>query len=774
MNLLTFQSEAVARLDQFLRLVVRQQQLRSTDICKTAWDQSVLKLGGKQYCEMIDSAGTDVPCISLVIPTGGGKTITAMACAIKALKVRNTQKNVVVWVVPSDAIYAQTKEYLKAGYLAEYAKRSGFDRVILKLNGDSWSDLDMNKNCLTVILVTQQSIFSDKAERIFSKRCDLFQSLSPASLSGKLVMSLKELLEAIRPVFVIDEAHRTYTKLGRSFFRKNSLAWCLLEFSATPKHYSLEDYPNVLISVRADRLIAEQLLKTPLQIHMAPTESVESILDDVIALRNRLEIGLTNEGYLIKPKVLISCFRTSVEQAHERNSAHSIRDILNKKGVPSEKIAFKTSTKDDLGDASVDTNECVFEYILTKQALVEGWDAKSVYIVVLVNEIGANLSNFQIVGRGLRQPNRRYFKNPELNSLSVFASGVRHNVALKSLRDFLSGQGLDALTVSGDLSDVERIEVKLQGKFSAPMLLLEQERAWFDSVGVMRATSSPPDYASASSFITFSEQNPSSNVAYGVEDGSTAELEIEQSIVCEPPNPYLWRCRFISRLCNLAADYFSESKATVSWVEAQFQAFTKDFLFEKLCIHDPEGVALFVLNQIKENFERKRSSAFIDELKSAKLARWDFDSDGRTLFADKTLKKSLAFKNSLIGDVPKTLFNMQELDFAYFLDSKGYKWIRNNPGAGWYFLPGGLSGRFYPDFIVLLDETEPNSFQKVVLIETKGGHLINNLDSLEKRKSCDEITRISSGAITVIFDGFEEAKRRLVRLGSVNADHLNQ
>jgi hypothetical protein len=227
-------------------------------------------------------------------------------------------------------------------------------------------------------------------------------------------------------------------------------------------------------------------------------------------------------------------------------------------------------------------------------------------------------------------------------------------------------------------------------------------------------------------------------------------------------------------LCNLAADYFSESKATVSWVEAQFQAFTKDFLFEKLCIHDPEGVALFVLNQIKENFERKRSSAFIDELKSAKLARWDFDSDGRTLFADKTLKKSLAFKNSLIGDVPKTLFNMQELDFAYFLDSKGYKWIRNNPGAGWYFLPGGLSGRFYPDFIVLNDEIEPNLFQKVILIETKGGHLINNLDSLEKRKSCDEITRISSGAITVIFDGFEEAKRRLVSLGSVNADHLNQ
>ncbi len=765
MNLLTFQAEAVDRLDQFLRLVARRRQAGSADVCKTAWNESVFRLGGRHYCEMIDASGNDIPCVSIVIPTGGGKTITAMAGAIKALKVRDSRENLIVWVVPSEAIYTQTKEYLTSGYLSEFAMRSGFDRLILKLNGDSWTDFDMGPGCLTVVLVTQQSIFSEKAESIFSRNSDLFQSLSPGILGGRSVKSLKELLEVVRPVFVIDEAHRTYTENGRHFFRSNSLAWCLLEFSATPKYHSSEDYPNVLVSVRADRLVAEQLLKTPLQIHMAPTDSVESILDQVISLRSKLESGLFSEGFFVKPKVLVSCYRTSEEQAHQRNSAHSIRDILAKKGVPKERIAFKTSERDDLGDVSVDTTECVFEYILTKQALVEGWDAKSVYIIVLVNEIGAKLSNFQIVGRGLRQPNRSYFKNPELNSLSVFASGVRQNAALKSLQDFLSGQGLDALAVSGDVKDVERIEFKLSGKFSAPMLLLEQDRAWFDSVGVMRATSGLPGHCTARDFLFYSEQNPSSVLAYGVDDGSKSEIESELEIVREPPSPYIWRCRFISRLSNLVGDFFSESKYAVNWVESQFAVFSADQLFDKLCQRDPEGVALFVAHNVRGNFELQRCTAFIEEMKSAKLVSWCFDSEGRSLIADKTQKKFAPFRNSLIGDVPKTLFNMQELDFAYYLDSKGYKWLRNSPGAGWYYLPGGLSGRFYPDFIVLHDEADPNCFRKITLIETKGGHLINNLDSMEKRRSCDEITRISNGSVTVIFDGFEDAKKRLAALG---------
>jgi len=761
-NLLKFQSEAVQRVEVFLQKFLDMRRKGTKKACRAAWDQLITRLGSRPYCEVNDSNNAEIPSVSVVIPTGGGKTITAIACAIKALKIRNSYNNVIVWVVPSDAIYDQTKKYLEVGYLRDFSINSGFNELILKLNGDSWTDYELGSNVLTVILVTQQSIFSEKDDRIFSRRSDLFQSLSYSLLNGKNVSSLKELFEAIKPVFVIDEAHKTYTKLGRNFFRENSLAWCLLEFSATPKEYSSNEYPNVLFSVKADRLVEEQLLKTPLQLHLSPSASVENILDQVIKLRHRLENGLSAEGYLVKPKVLISCFRTSEKQAAERNSAHSIRDLLIGKGVANDKIAFKTSEKNDLGEVDIDSSQCVFEYILTKQALVEGWDAKSVYIVVLVNEIGARLTNFQIVGRGLRQPKKLYFKDPELNSLSVFSAGIKHDDALKALKSYLAGEGLEnAMLVSGNSTNSEKILFKPYGSFSAPIFSMKEERAWFDALGIVRAIKTPCEFVSARSFLRYAEINLESSVSYSVDDGITAELDTKNLRVREPMSKYLWRCRFISRLCKLSGDIFYDSVKLINWVETQYDTFLRDPSGDSIFSYDPEGVASYVFNTLKMHFELQRSAAYIDAVRSSKLSRWNFDSKNISIVAEKTQQKFQPFRNSLIGDTPKSLFNNQELDFAYFLDERGFKWLRNNPSKGWYHISGGLSGRFYPDFVVLEQESAEGVYEKVILIETKGGHLLGNLDSQEKIKACEEITRISNGVITVIFDGFEEAKRSL-------------
>jgi restriction endonuclease len=366
--------EAVEAAAHFLEKVAGYKQQGLAGACKKSWDQVGIRLGAKRYCDLVDSSGDDIPSFSIVIPTGGGKTITAMGCAIRALRIKQDPFNILVWIVPSDAIFEQTKEYLNSGYLRDFAASSGFDKVVLKLNGDSWNDFDLVPGVLTVVLLTQQSIFSEKADRIFHRRCDLFEALSHPRFAR--VASLKELLEATKPIIVVDEAHKTYTKVGRAFFRSNSLAWCLMEFSATPKEYSDRDYPNVLYAVRADRLIEEQLLKNPLRIHLEPNKTVEGILDDVIRLRSQIEAGLVAERYYIKPKVLISCYRTSEDQAGARNSAHAIRDMLMQRGISAGNIAFKTSERDDLGGVSVDSPGCVFEFILTKQALVEGWDAK--------------------------------------------------------------------------------------------------------------------------------------------------------------------------------------------------------------------------------------------------------------------------------------------------------------------------------------------------------------------------------------------------------------
>ena len=57
----------------------------------------------------------EVPCVCLRIPTGGGKTVMAAhAVPLLARAWRATDAPVVVWLVPSDTIRAQTLSALQA------------------------------------------------------------------------------------------------------------------------------------------------------------------------------------------------------------------------------------------------------------------------------------------------------------------------------------------------------------------------------------------------------------------------------------------------------------------------------------------------------------------------------------------------------------------------------------------------------------------------------------------------------------------------------------
>ncbi|MBM3496906.1 MAG: type III restriction endonuclease subunit R, partial [Armatimonadetes bacterium] len=57
--------------------------------------------------------GHDVPNATLKVPTGGGKTLLAAACVSRILA-RYLQANtgVVLWIVPNEAIFAQTRKQL--------------------------------------------------------------------------------------------------------------------------------------------------------------------------------------------------------------------------------------------------------------------------------------------------------------------------------------------------------------------------------------------------------------------------------------------------------------------------------------------------------------------------------------------------------------------------------------------------------------------------------------------------------------------------------------
>ena len=130
---------------------------------------------------------------------------------------------------------------------------------------------------------------------------------------------------------------------------------------------------------------------------------------EVVGLRNKIAEKAQAAGQTLQPKVLVSVEYTGRKRAGERHSVDEITNILNELGVAEEQIVIKSSERDQLGERDLDDPLEPAQFVLTKTALVEGWDCKSVYIIVLLNNIGARLTNAQIVGRGLRQPRQSYF-----------------------------------------------------------------------------------------------------------------------------------------------------------------------------------------------------------------------------------------------------------------------------------------------------------------------------------------------------------------------------
>jgi type III restriction enzyme len=103
------------------------------DFAKQAWES--LKAGGKlpisradiPYSPRTDGCSRPVPNIVLKVPTGGGKTWLAVSAVSRIMgSYLNRNTGFVLWVVPNEAIYAQTLRHLKD---RQHPYRQALDRA---------------------------------------------------------------------------------------------------------------------------------------------------------------------------------------------------------------------------------------------------------------------------------------------------------------------------------------------------------------------------------------------------------------------------------------------------------------------------------------------------------------------------------------------------------------------------------------------------------------------------------------------------------------------
>ncbi len=401
-----------------------------------------------------------MPYVCLRLPTGGGKTFVAChAVSITSSELLKTESPIVLWLVPSNAIRDQTLNALKnPNHPYRDAFRSARHNVEILTIGDALYLSPHILNTKTTIIVSTMQAFrveDTDGRKVYEPSGALmghFTHLPEETLSeveredGKPVYSLANLLCVKRPLVIVDEAHNARTELSfETLARFNPSA--IIEFTATP---DMEQNPsNVLYTVSAAELQAEDMIKMPIQLETDP--DWKRLLDAAIAQRNTLEVDAERErqetGEYIRPVMLIQAQPRS--KTRETLTVEVVEKcLIEEHGIPECQIARATGEDRGLDNVDINDPECQIRYVITVQALREGWDCPFAYVLCSVAEMRSSTAVEQILGRIMRLPKAQRKKQESLNSAYAFVASQNFYDAASALTDGLVQNGFEKQAAS--------------------------------------------------------------------------------------------------------------------------------------------------------------------------------------------------------------------------------------------------------------------------------------------------------------------------------------
>ena len=409
---------------------------------------------GIPYREVKELPG--LPYVCLRIPTGGGKTLMACyAIGIAANELLHNDNPVVLWLVPSNAIKEQTINALKdKNHPYRMALEETMPSVsVLSIQEALYVTRPTLATGTTIIVSTMQAFRVDETEgrKVYERSgalMDHFNGVDPALLDslekyedGKPVQSLANLLRLHRPIVIVDEAHNARTFLSFETLARFNPS-CIIEFTATP---DTEKSPsNVLHSVSATELKTDQMIKLPIRLETRP--NWKELVGDAITLRKHLEeVALAERratGEYIRPIMLLQAQPKS--QTHDTLTVEVVEQcLLEDFNIPAEQIRRATGTDKGLEGLDLFDSSCDVRFIITVQALREGWDCSFAYVLCSVAEMRSSTAVEQILGRIMRFPKAQRKQNEELNMSYAFVASRNFIDAANALEDALIQNGFN-------------------------------------------------------------------------------------------------------------------------------------------------------------------------------------------------------------------------------------------------------------------------------------------------------------------------------------------
>jgi len=426
-----------------------------------------------------DAGFINIPYVCLRLPTGGGKTyLAAHSVGIASKEYLARDFSLVIWLVPSNQILEQTYDALSDSnhpYRKSLNQYFNNNVEILKVDEAKSIQKGVLQSHTTIIISTFASWRVDKTEgrKVYEQNGSLsshfehlkieqIRNLEKLNGSNIPIHSLANTVYLNKPIFIIDEAHNARTELTFEVIKRLNPA-CIVEFTATPKTKG-NDRSNVLFSVSAAELKAEDMIKMPIE--LLTTEEWQNSISQAVEKQKELEQIAKEEeqetGEYIRPIVLFQAQNDS--QTESTINVDEVKKfLLNIKNIPEEQIAIATGKEREIEGKDLSSNEEPIRFIITKQALKEGWDCPFAYVFCSVANVGSSKDVEQLLGRVLRMPKVKRKENEDLNKAYAFVSSASFYNTANSLQDSLVSAGFTAAEAS-DLIEVAPTQYTL-GKF---------------------------------------------------------------------------------------------------------------------------------------------------------------------------------------------------------------------------------------------------------------------------------------------------------------------
>ena len=448
MELKSYQQKVIENLEEYLVYV--QEHKNVSKAFNQYWED---KIGPYN---LLDNTGmqpykNNIPNtahVCIKVPTAGGKTFIAVNALHSIFAAYDTSKTkAVIWLVPWSNLLQQTVNALSN---PEHPYRQKLNtlfnnKVIIYQKEDLLQGSNFNpsivKEQLSIFVMSFASLrANNKDDRKVYQENGQLESFVPQYVNRNHILegvddtALINVIRSLNPVLVVDESHNAESDLSVDML-KNLNPSFILDLTATPKANS-----NIVSLVPAIELKKEHMVKLPVIVYNNHDKT--EVINNALHLQRKLEILAKKQeaegGKYIRPIVL---FQAQSKTNDDNTTFEKLKQQLLGLGIPENQIKIKTANIDELKGVDLMDKYCEVRYIITINALKEGWDCPFAYILASLADKSSAVDVEQILGRVLRQPYVQKHKAFQLNLSYVLTASAKFNETLQSIVEGLKASG---------------------------------------------------------------------------------------------------------------------------------------------------------------------------------------------------------------------------------------------------------------------------------------------------------------------------------------------